>query len=76
MKPGNSFVRVSWKPDCSEGRPNFVDFVPVSSQKADTWGWAVSQQILVNKDRPILLHDNACPNTANRMQLKIRELDL
>ena len=29
----------------------------------------------MNRDRPILLHDNARPNTANRMQLKILELN-
>ena len=31
---------------------------------------------LVNSDRSILLHDNARPPTANRMQLNILELDL
>ena len=30
----------------------------------------------MNRDRPILLHDNAHPHTANRRQLKILELDL
>ena len=42
MKPRNSFVRFPWEPACSEGRPNFVDFAPVSSQKADNGGRAVS----------------------------------
>ena len=34
------------------------------------------QSKLVNKDMVMLLHDNACPHTANRTQLKILELDL
>ena len=34
------------------------------------------QPRLMNRDRPILLHDKASPHTANRTQLKILELDL
>ena len=37
---------------------------------------AEKQPRLVNRDRPILLHDNARPHTANRMKLKILKLDL
>ena len=37
---------------------------------------AEKQPRLVNRDRPILLHVNAHPYTANRTQLKILELNL
>ena len=37
---------------------------------------AEKQPRLVNSDRPILLHDNPRPQSANRAQLKILELDL
>ena len=37
---------------------------------------AEKQPRLVNRDRPILIHDNACPHTANRTQLKKLQLDL
>ena len=34
------------------------------------------QPRLINRDRPIFLHDNAGPHAANRTQLKILKLDL
>ena len=37
---------------------------------------AEKQPRLVNRDRPIFLHDTARPHTENRTQLKILELDL
>ena len=37
---------------------------------------AETQVRLVNRNRSIPLHDNACLHTANRMQLKILKLDL
>ena len=37
---------------------------------------AEKQPKLVNRDRPILLHDNTRPHTANRTQLKILKWDL